>query len=299
MHIDESEQGVIEKLHTQAHTAYEAFRKGRWPPKRSQVSSDDDSVVDNEYVLRFAGASGMVATTESEQHPTQEQTIKTPSVQPPEGVHPTLFEYLKAFQDTAITTGLPQENSIASNFCSGDVLKACPFTQLQIAQPTPIIPDLALFRSSIPPVWSSDESDSTSYTQRTSYTSPTSGGSSCAGPVLQQPFDTPVSGTDPPFELGPPQNSSPLNGIDDIRKLYHMDMEALMRAAPFESPVSMDAQTNLGNGESKLSPPSANNNPSTNDSPLDWDNIFAMQAPSMDTSAPEHGWENFLTNGWS
>ncbi len=299
MQTDGSEQGVIEKLHTQAHAAYEAFRKGRWPPKRSQVSSDDDSVVDNEYVLRFAGASGMVAMAESEQHLTQERTIKTPPVHPPEGVHPTLFEYLKAFQDAGMTTVLPQENGITSNVCNGEVLKTCLFVQPQIAQPTPVIPDLALFQSSIPPVWSSDESDSLSYSQRTSYTSPTSGGSSSTGPVLQQSFDARVSGTDPPFELGPPQNTSPLNGIDDIRKLYHMDMDALMRAVPFESPVSMDARVNLGNSQSKPSPSSTSNNPSTNDSPLDWDNIFAMQAPSMDTSVPEHGWEKFLTHGWS
>ena len=263
------------------------------------MSSDDDSVVDDEYVLRFAGASGMVATAESEQHLAQEQTIKTPPVHPPEGVHPTLFEYLKAFQDAGFTAVLPQENSIASDVCNGEALKSCHFVQPQIVQPTPVIPDLAVFQSSIPPVWSSDESDSMSYSQNTSYTSPTSGGSSSVGPGLQQSFDTPVSGTDPPFELGPPQNTSPLNGIDDIRKLYHMDMEALMRSVPFERPVSMDAQVNLGNSQSKPSPPSANNNPSANDSPLDWDNIFAMQAPSMDISVPEHGWEKFLTHGWS
>jgi hypothetical protein len=293
------QQGVIEKLHTQAHAAYDAFRNGRWPPKRSQVSSDDDSVVDNEYVLRFAGASGMVATVESEQHLTQERNFKNTPVQPPEGVHPTLFEYLKAFQDAGITTGPPQGNSVASNFCSSEVLKTCPFSSLQIAQPTPIVPDPALFQPSIPPVWSSDESDSTSYTQRTSYTSPTSVTSSSAGPVLRRSFDAPANGTDPLFELGPPQNSSPLNNIDDIRKLYHMDMEALMQAPAFDTPVSMDGRANLGNSQSKQSPPSASNNPSTNDSPLDWDNIFAMQAPSMDTTVPEHGWEKFLTNGWS
>lgn len=242
----------------------------------------------------------MVATAESEQHLTQERTIKTPPVQTPEGVHPTLFEYLKAFQDTGMTAGLPQGNSIASNFCSGEILKTGHFPPLQTAQPTPIAPNLpCLFHPSIPPVWSSDESDSTSYTQRTSYTSPTSGASSSVGPVLQQSFDATVGGTDPHFELGPPQNSSPLNDIDDIRKLYHMDMEALMRAVPCENPVSMDAQRNLGNSQSKPSPPSANNNPSSNDSPLDWDTIFAMQAPSMDTTVPEHGWEKFLTNGWS
>jgi hypothetical protein len=263
------------------------------------VSSDDDSVVDNEYVLRFAGASGMVATAESEQHLTQERTIKTPPVQPPEGVHPTLFAYLKAFQDAGITTGLPQGSSIASNFCNREILRTCSLSPLQIAQPTPAVPDLALFQPSLPPVWSSGESDSTSYTQRTNYTSSTSGASSSAGPVLQQSFDATASGTDPLFDLGPPQNSSPLNDIDDIRKLYHMDMEALMRSVPFENPVSMDAQANLRNSQSGPSPPSASNNPSSNDSPLDWDNIFAMQAPSMDTTVPEHGWEKFLTNGWS
>ena len=241
----------------------------------------------------------MVARAKSEQHLTQERTINTPPVHSPEGVHPTLFEYLKAFQDTGVTAGLPQGNSIASNFCSSEALKACHFPPLHVAQPASIVPNLAHFQPSIPPVWSSDESDSTSYTQRTSYTSPMSGASSSTGPVLQQSFDAPVSGTDPLFELGPPQNSSPLNDIDDIRKLYHMDMEALMRAVPFENPVSMDAQTNLGNSQSKPSPPSASNNPSTSDSPLDWDNIFAMQAPSMDTAVPEHGWEKFLTNGWS
>jgi len=290
---------VIEKLHTQAHAAYEAFRNGRWPPKRSQVSSDDDPVVDNEYVLRFAGASGMVATAESEQHLTQERSIKSPLVQSPEGVHPTLAEYLKAFQDAGITTGPPQGNNAASNFCSSEMLNTCPFASLQIAQPTPIVPNLALFQHSIPPVWSSDESDSTSYTQRTSYTSPMSGASSSVGPALQQPFDAPVSGTDPLFELGPPQNSSPLNDIDDMRKLYHMDVGAMVRGVAFENPVLTEARANLGDSQSKLSPASAGNNPSTNDSPLDWDNVFAMQAPSMDTTMPEHGWENFLTNGWS
>jgi len=243
----------------------------------------------------------MVATAESEPHLNQERTTKTPPIQqPPEGVHPTLFEYLQAFQDTGITNGLSQGNSISSNLCSSEVLKHCPFAPLQIAQPTPAAPDLAHFRPPNPTFQSSDESDCTSHTQGTSYTSPMSGASSSTGPVLQQSFDTPASGTDPLFELGPPQNSHSLNDMDDIRKLYHMDMEALMRAVPFESPVSMDAQASLRNSQSKPSPPSAgNSNPCTNDSPLDWDNIFAMQAPSMDMTVPEHGWEKFLTNGWS
>ena len=259
------------------------------------MSSDDDSVVDNEYVLRFAGASGMVATAASEQHLTQERTTKAPPIQPPEGVHPTLFEYLKAFQEAGITTDLPQGNGITSNFCNGDVLNSCPFQPLQIAQQPPAVPDLALFRPPIPPVWSTDESDSTSYTQGTSYTSPLSGSSSSTGPALQS-VDGAVNGAEPHFELGPPQNKSPLNDIDDIRKLFHMDMDALMRTVPFESPAPM---TGLTNSQSNPSPPLAGNNPSTNDSPLDWDNIFAMQAPSMDTTVPEQGWENFLTNGWS
>ena len=284
------------KLHTQAHAAYEAFRNGRWPPKRSHVSSDDDSVVDNEYVLRFAGASGMVATAESEQHLAQERAVSVPPAQPPDGVHPTLFEYLKAFQCAGATAGLAQGNNIARNFCTGEMLQACSFPPLHIAEPAPVVPDLALRGSLVPPVWSAGEDDSTSYAQGTSYTSPMSGTTSSTGQVLQS-VDGPVPGPEPLFELGPPQNTSPLNDIDDIRQLYHMDMEALMRAMPFENPVSTDARAGLANSPSKPSPPS--NNPSTNDSPLDWEKIFAMQAPSMDTTMPEQGWENFLTNGWS
>jgi hypothetical protein len=292
------EQGVIEKLHTQAHAAFKAFCNGKWPPKRSQASPGDDSEVDNEYVLRFAGASGMVATAESEQHPTQERTVKAPFVQPPEGVHPTLFEYLKAFQDAGITAGLPPGSCVTSNLCNSDILKTCPFPPLQNSQPGPAVPDLAHFRPPIPPVWLTDESDSMSYTRGTSYTSPTSGASNSAGPALQ-PIDPNVGGREPLFELGPPQNMSPLNNIDDIRELYRMDMEALMRTMPFESPASMDARACLMNSQSEPSPSSTSNNPSMNDSPLDWENIFAMQAPSMDTNMPEQGWESFLTNGWS
>ena len=262
------------------------------------MSPDDDSVVDHEYVLRFAGASGMVEMAGSEQHLAQGRTMKAPPIQPPEGVHPTLFEYLKAFQGAGTATCLPQGNSIAGNFCNSDMPNPCPFQPLQIAQQAPAVPDLALFRPPIPPVWSTDESESTSYTQGTSYTSPLSGASSSTGPGPRS-VDGPMSAAEPLFELGPPQNKSPLNDIDDIRKLFHMDMDALMRTVPSESPASMDGRAGLTSSQSNPSPPSVGNNPSTNDSPLDWDNIFAMQAPSMHTSMPEQGWENFLTNGWS
>jgi len=92
---------MINKLHEQAHAAFKAYQTGLWRPHKRHTGNfaDQDEAEDGDsHVLRLAGASMLVTAKDSELSKTGTKAPVVPNSQSPSHVHPTLIEYLTAFQ---------------------------------------------------------------------------------------------------------------------------------------------------------------------------------------------------------